>query len=162
MSMAKAELASYINSLHNFDLSDFGSNFEKRLELQKVVYLLQEAGADLGYHFGWYIHGPYSSSLADDAYPLSTSGSFLKTFQRPVNERAITRVKSLVDSVPGAKKRSYWLELLSSVHYVTVHSFPVAKSKKEAMNSILKVKRGKFSTQNISKAYDLLQSKSFI
>ncbi len=160
--MAKAELASYINSLHTFDLSGFGTNFEKRLELQKVVYLLQEAGADLGYHFGWYIHGPYSSSLADDAYPLSSSGKFLKTFQSPVNERALTKFKSLIDSVSGTKKRTYWLELLSSVHYVTKHSFPIAETKKEAIDSIVKVKRGKFSPQDIAKAYDLLETKSFI
>lgn len=42
--------------------------FRSRLILQKFVYLMQEFGFDLGYPFGWYIRGPYSPSLADDAF----------------------------------------------------------------------------------------------
>lgn len=161
--MAQAELASYINSLDMVEnFSDFRSSFKRRLELQKAVYLLQEAGAKLGYHFGWYIHGPYSSSLADDAYPLSSFGNLIKRFQEPVNEKALNKFRTLMEAVPDKDKRIYWLELLSSVHYVMKHSFPRAKNKREAVETIIKVKGKKFSLQEIGKAYDLLQSKSFI
>ena len=70
--MPKERLARYILELGLADkLPAVRTNFETRLELQKTIYLLEEAGAKLGYSFGWYKHGPYSSSLADDAYRLA-------------------------------------------------------------------------------------------
>ena len=40
--------------------------FEDRLKMQKMVYLLQEEGVNIGhYGFEWYKHGPYSQVLLD-------------------------------------------------------------------------------------------------
>jgi len=162
--MAKAMLASYIAALGLTDtLKNFEFDFTRRLQLQKIVYLLQEAGAELGYHFGWYIHGPYSSSLANDAYPLSSApAEIIDTFKSPVDEKAAKKFRSLIDSVPSDKRRADVLELLASVHYVMTHSFPRARTRKEAISSILDLKRGRFSSSEIGKAYDLLESKSFL
>ncbi len=44
--------------------------FSKRFQVQKQVYVVQIAGVDLGYRYGWYIHGPYSTSLTSDAFAL--------------------------------------------------------------------------------------------
>lgn len=44
--------------------------FDDRLILQKVVYLLQESGLEMGYRYHWYLRGPYSTGLTDDAYFL--------------------------------------------------------------------------------------------
>src|SRR2546428_11423068 len=95
--MGKTELASYIQSLGlGPKLRTFRIDFEKRLEFQKTIYLLQEGGADLGYQFGWYKHGPYSSSLADDAYVLATLPSeVLASFQVDVDHDAIKKFKEL-------------------------------------------------------------------
>ncbi|HZZ71301.1 MAG TPA: hypothetical protein VFE24_03555, partial [Pirellulales bacterium] len=38
---------------------------DDRKRVQKAVYLGQRAGMNLGYRFGWYVRGPYSSALAD-------------------------------------------------------------------------------------------------
>src|SRR5205807_10531285 len=99
--MGKTELASYIQSLGlSSKLQTFRVDFEKRLEFQKTIYLLQEAGADLGYQFGWYKHGPYSSSLADDAYVLATlPPEILASFQVEVNNDAIKKFKDLTGDV---------------------------------------------------------------
>ena len=43
---------------------------EDRLKLQKTIYLLEEFGLNLGYGFGWYKYGPYSSDLVQDAYTV--------------------------------------------------------------------------------------------
>ena len=43
------------------------SLFESRMEMQKAIYILQEAGIKVGdYDFLWYKHGPYSQGLQDD------------------------------------------------------------------------------------------------
>src|SRR2546427_10402792 len=120
--MGKTELASYIQSLgFGPKLRSFRIDFEKRLEFQKTIYLLQEAGAHLGYQFGWYKHGPYSSSLADDAYVLAAlPPAILASFQVEVNNDAIKKFKELTGDV--SKDSAYYLELISSVHYVTSHS----------------------------------------
>lgn len=160
--MGKTELASYIESLElGPKLRSFRTDFDKRLEFQKTIYLLQEAGADLGYQFGWYKHGPYSSSLADDAYVLaSLPPTVLASFRVSVDQDAIKRFKELTSDI--SKDVTYYLELISSVDYVTSHSYPKAKTKKEAVDSIFALKGDRFRKPDIEAAYDLLKSKGFI
>lgn len=43
-------------------------SFDDRLILQKAVYLTQQAGIPLGYHYYWYLRGPYCRELTADAY----------------------------------------------------------------------------------------------
>ena len=45
--------------------------YKDRLILQKLIYLLDSKGVEFNYNFGWYVRGPYSSSLASDGYALS-------------------------------------------------------------------------------------------
>ena len=33
--------------------------------MPKKIYLLQSLGTDLGYTYNWYVHGPFSPSLAN-------------------------------------------------------------------------------------------------
>ena len=46
------------------------STFQKRLALQKKIYLVQISGLDLRYRYNWYLHGPYCPSLTEDAFLL--------------------------------------------------------------------------------------------
>lgn len=145
------------------DLRGFQSDFSKRLEFQKTAYLIQEAGADLGYRFGWYLHGPYSSSYADDAYSLAAlPKEYFDSVQESVDESVLRKIRDLLDSIPPTKNRSYWLELLSCVHFVKRHSYPKVNSKKQVVDYLLKLKGKRFSESDIYKAYDLLQNKSFL
>ena len=160
--MGKTELAGYIEPLGlGPKLRAFRTNFEMRLEFQKTIYLLQEAGTDLGYRFGWYKHGPYSSSLADDGYVLGTvPADVLSSFHVGVDNEAIRKLKELISGLP--KNSAHYLELVSSVHYVASHSYPKAKNKKEAVDSVFALKGDMFSKAEIEAAYDLLKSKGFI
>ncbi len=145
------------------DLKSFQSDFSKRLEFQKITYLLQESGADLGYRFGWYIHGPYSSSYADDAYSLAAlPEEYFDSAQESVDQSAIRKVIDLLDSIPSTMSKPYWLELLSSVHYVKRHSYPKVNSKRQVVDYLLQLKGKKFSESDIDKAYDVLQGKNFL
>ena len=44
------------------------NNFEDKLVIQKVVFLLEMKGVKLSYPFGLHIRGPYSRQLTDDIY----------------------------------------------------------------------------------------------
>ena len=92
--------------------------------LQKAVYLGQLSGFDLGYRFGWYLMGPYCTSLARDYYSLNEAiatgdceyeNKELKASLR----KKLERVRSLIESSPpSGLSASDWLELLSSVHFL--------------------------------------------
>ena len=45
-------------------------SFDDRLILQKAIYLAQQAGIPLGYHYYWYLRGPYSRELTADAFAM--------------------------------------------------------------------------------------------
>lgn len=145
------------------DLKTFQLNFDKRLEFQKTAYLLQEAGADLGYRFGWYLHGPYSSAYADDTYSLASfPKEYYASIQEPIDEKAVQKIKDLLGSIPPTKTRSYWLELLACVHFVKNHSYPRVNSKKQVVDYLLRQKGKRFLETDIYKAYNLLQNKNLL
>ncbi len=160
--MGKERLARYIVELGLANkLPDIRTSFETRLELQKTIYLLEQAGAKLGYSFGWYKHGPYTSSLADDAYSLaSLPTQVLQKFESPIDRDAVAKFNKLTE--PLTTNRAAQLELLSCVHYVMTHSYPLAKTKKLAVDAILDLKGDRFSKTEIEKAYDALQSAGYI
>ena len=62
--MERYELAAVLKDVGNFSMDDFAG----RLTLQKTVRILQAFGVDLGYRFGWYLHGPYCRALFRDGY----------------------------------------------------------------------------------------------
>ena len=48
----------------------FHESFEDRLKIQKYVYLADRYGLKSGYDFDMYLHGPYSTQLAEDCCKL--------------------------------------------------------------------------------------------
>lgn len=95
---------------------------ESRLIVQKAIYLGQLSGIDLGYRYGWYIHGPYCSDLTKDYYALDRC---LKAGDNDAQNNKFTgEVSSLIASIklllkPNSDvKLSYWLELLASYHFL--------------------------------------------
>jgi len=95
-----------------------------RKRIQKAVYLGQLSGADLGYRYGWYIMGPYSTSLTRDYFELSelvqTEGPELDgrqlrpEFQQPLS--SIAPLLTVPDDIP--LEQEDWLELLASYDYL--------------------------------------------
>ncbi|MCH7910429.1 MAG: hypothetical protein IIB38_12535 [Candidatus Hydrogenedentes bacterium] len=95
-----------------------------RKRVQKAVYLGQLSGIDLGYRFGWYLLGPYSTSLARDYYELADeidlgelppAGRQLKG---PIRERLAKIVPILEPPEGFSESPEDWLELLASYHYL--------------------------------------------
>jgi uncharacterized protein YwgA len=96
---------------------------DERKRVQKSIYLGQIAGVNLGYHFGWYLKGPYSPELTKDYYDLDealTEGDheFQKKDLKGQLKEKLQSIKSIVTQpcdVPLSQ--ADWLELLASVHY---------------------------------------------
>jgi len=120
MNAARKELALILEHLTvPIDLQTFSN----RLNVQKKVYLAQIAGTDLGYRFGWYIRGPYSTDLTQDAFTLkdeiASGEADHKAFQlAPKVTKALDTAKKIWDSPPKSTDNDDWLELLASLHYL--------------------------------------------
>jgi hypothetical protein len=100
------------------------NGFDQRKRLQKAVYMGQLSGVDLGYRYGWYIKGPYSTDLTRDYYALAQAidaGEQVppdKQLKPEVRTRLQTlgRLFSVPDGIPLS--RTDWLELIASWHYL--------------------------------------------
>ena len=90
-------------------------SFADRKRLQKITYLLEKGGVDLGFGFNWYLHGPYSPSLTRVLYKED-----LDEMKRDVLEDKDDkkRILALKDSLGSDLKSSDTLELIASLHYI--------------------------------------------
>jgi hypothetical protein len=100
------------------------TTFSKRFRVQKRIYLAQIAGADLGYRYGWYIHGPYSTGLTSDAFTLKQEiddgdTEFDEYRLHPDVTKRLETAKELCQK-PGrfGGTTDEWLELLASLHFL--------------------------------------------
>jgi uncharacterized protein YwgA len=68
-------------------------NFQDRLILQKLVYLLKLSGINLGYSFSLYVRGPYSPDLTKEFYEYKDTVNNLQTDYRPKKNDSLPLVK---------------------------------------------------------------------
>ncbi len=96
---------------------------DDRLRLQKAIYLIQAAGADLGYRYSWYIRGPYSTSLTQDYFAVAElAKNSQDDDQRLLKPEFVAKVKAatkaLAKPVQVRLSLAQWYELLASLHYL--------------------------------------------
>lgn len=89
------------------DSYEFNLNFDNRLRLQKVVFLIEHNTKDFNYPFSLYLRGPYSKELAKDYYSM-TEDSYLES-EQPLSEEA----KKLATIL--SEKDNIWLEIASTI-----------------------------------------------
>jgi hypothetical protein len=93
-----------------------------RKRLQKAVYLGQLAGLDLGYRYGWYLRGPYSTTLTQAYYDLERNvavGSDESVRLNPEVSQKLQRLRPLFKQPSGFdRSQEDWLELLASYHFL--------------------------------------------
>jgi len=95
-------------------------SLEERLQLQKIVYLLQAGGVRLGYGFGWNKYGPYSQELADDSYAVLSVGpeKYEETKNWSFDKDTEDKLKKIEDFLKDFKGDYKQLELLASVDFM--------------------------------------------
>lgn len=100
------------------------STFSGRKQLQKLVYLFEAFGIDLGFRFSWYVHGPYDSSLTRILYNDSKEES--NRIVPDEFKQESKKLKELKKFLGRDVHSSRALELIGSLHYLLV----VANNKK--------------------------------
>jgi len=120
-----------------------------RKKVQKSVYLVQSAGADLGYRFQWYKHGPYSAALASDYFALVESDGNKDRFPNQHQlwrsyKEIIHDVKSIFEpDTKSSFKPDLWLELMASWHYLQ----KISRYAPEEAEAILRSKKKRISSR---------------
>lgn len=108
----------------SFDYDDF----EKRIKMQKAVYLLENIGVHIGeYSFSWNKYGPYSLGLENDAKHCNDIKLEKEVLFSDVAEKAFLEIKSYI-----SQKVKYtcaqWVECIASIHYLK-NVFRISQSK---------------------------------
>ncbi len=109
-----------------------------RIRLQKIVYLLQRCGVNLGYKYSWYTYGPYSRDLTSVYYDLDASlkcnekdytwyklDEDVKELQKGIDGfKKISKIPAgvLIADDPNKSKDVAWLEFIASIDYL--HNSP--------------------------------------
>jgi hypothetical protein len=93
-----------------------------RLRLQKAIYLIQAAGADLGYRYSWYLKGPYSTALTQDYFAVAEQLKSPHIDERKLGQafadKVIAAAKVLKKPPTITLETHFWYELIASIHFV--------------------------------------------
>lgn len=125
-----AKLSACLDRLGGLKLS----TLKDRKLLQKKVYMLQEAGLNLGYHFGWYIYGPYSPNLTRDAFELSMQLAHApKTMPKEsltsCEQSILKKLNMFLISIPNKGELADKLEAIASLHFLAKENPSLDKNK---------------------------------
>ena len=100
------------------------STVNDRLRIQKAIYLAQVAGIGLGYHYSWYVKGPYSTALTQDYYKLHEAlrageTSHTGLILNPSIASLVPRVKQILSKPQDVQLPDHsWYEALASMHFL--------------------------------------------
>lgn len=100
----KERLGGFLKALDDENIIRFDKKyFNHRLKLQKYVFIAESFGFKTPYSFSLYLHGPYSSKLADDYYAVA---DFEERTPVALDKRFVKLVKD---------KSEEWLELAATI-----------------------------------------------
>jgi O-acetyl-ADP-ribose deacetylase (regulator of RNase III) len=173
--------ASLVTLMHRY-LQGLMDPFVTLIELQKLMYFMQEAGQPLKLNYVKHHHGPYANNLAHVLHRIE--GYFVAGYQdggdqpdkeltivpgaieqaekalahEPLTHRNFNRVADLVDGF----ETPYGLELLATVHWVATRedatTFEAAVDRIHNWNDRKRV----FTPRQVAIAFDTLQSKGWL
>jgi len=152
-------------SLNQLDIELKTATFDDRLILQKSVCILQHAGIDLGYHFNWYLRGPYCPSLTNDVFEITPN---LVDHQNQLgswtlDEKSISRIGEIAPlfSQPEPEAKAEFLEVCASILFVLkANKGKIAGA--EQLNELLTSKGKDFSVEQVDDALNQLRKKGLV
>lgn len=145
--------AVFLRELNCFDIS----TLDKRIIVQKKIFLTEKLGVNLGYDFSWYIHGPYCSQLTEAVYECVPMGihTFAGYSISDAASKAVQEVNGIDDLAEIVQmNHSQWLELVASL--VFWHENATEES---AIENVKRYKK-QFSEKLIRTAAELLRERT--
>jgi len=127
-------------------------------QLQKLIYLIQAKGVDLGYEYGIHFYGPYSEELSRDLLSLCVNGYVdfrmdgqthkIVPSNTPVEMDTVHINPEIVDLIINQYKDSppSYLELITTAHFAAAN---LGNSEEEILIGVEKIKGDKYSTPMI-------------
>jgi hypothetical protein len=121
----------------------------------------------LNYDFGWYTYGPYLYDVTAAGYTVQSWQNMqalenmgMEIPKMPVSHEGLQRYKAFLNdcnNLPGHSRR-YWLELLSSLHFIYNDAKPRADNKRDTFSNLEIIKPNKFPQDDKENAWELLNT----
>ena len=128
--------------------------FGDRINLQKLTYILKDAGLSFDYHFNWYVRGPYSPSLSDDAFKIHRGNEWRDIEFSPEEKEIINTIKeSFSEDVRNSDK----LELYASILFIK-NSQRILLSETDVICDKIKSLKPWFTKEEVKIAIEKLRS----
>ena len=91
--------------------------FDDRLKLQKLIYIIQSHGVYLGYDFSYYLRGPYCSKLAQMGFELTEVYDEVETKEGRLfkDDRIEHKFKKSIELIKKLGNMDNW-EIAASLH----------------------------------------------
>ena len=135
--MANVLLAPIYKDVYGEQFSS--GNFSHRMKMQKLIYLLQEAGISIGdYNFHWYKHGPYSQQLQNDI--LVTNGNVDRDIRYSETAKIIVSKLTIILNKQTSYSKDTWAECLASLQYLRSNVFSFNSSDDSIIDELTKRK----------------------
>lgn len=127
-------------------------------QLQKLVYLIQAKGADVGYEYGIHFYGPYSKELSHDLLSLCVHGLIdfhvegqtheIVPSDKPAEMTVAQDDLKLIDRVIHQYQACTPsdLELITTAHFVAVN---LGNSDHEILQGVERIKGDKYPQKEI-------------
>jgi len=132
----------------------------ERLILQKALYLAQQKGANLGYHFYWYLRGPYSRELATDALVAQKAGS-KGWILDDETKKVANSLKGFFEQLLGRRDSESQFELFASALFA-IRNNQAQASDASALSDLLRKAGKDFSSKHVRSAVDKLKEEGFL
>ncbi len=97
-------------------------SLEERIRVQKITYLAQCYGLDLGYKFSWYIRGPYSKQVTSAGFEIYENNIDLAQVQT-TQELDGERLEQFRQFITPYMNDTLCLEIESSAVYLRKKSY---------------------------------------
>ena len=143
------------------------SDLKSRHTLERIVYFLQEFGAKIGYTFGWYIFGPYSTQLVGEVHEISFGKELSKSKIPKLNlqdKKALKKCKEFMKDLIGEnkEKEERWLQLACIIHFLNKYYHKHLEDVESFETILSKFESKKFQRKEIESAWDLLKKHGLI
>ena len=163
LSTAAVDLGMVLKRLSDYDLENYKfsmDDFDDRLKLQKLIYILQSFGVYLGYDYSYYLRGPYCSNLAQTGYEVNIVYDDFVSVNEELfkDEEMEKKYKKSVKFIKELGDMKRW-EIAASLHLL---NNGLKLDRDECIKRVVNKKGISFTEEDCEKVWKKLKSKKLV